>query len=247
MSLPGNHLKIIETFLTEQDFPDLYKSYIWDPKKTNCDTWENGFPQMFALEQEISAAARSHTLNRNHLVKIKEWGGNHRNKNKIAWPHPETIQFYEGNLPAEWLVRHPERAISLLDNEIDQFGPTYCSKLLHFVVPQICGALDTRLVQTFGLEAQHYPFLNLKVTKGTGPTWGPSISKSQSGWPSEYGTWVSILCRFAHTLNVSKIPCPHPEKYVTSGLRQQSRWLPADVETALFSYTYVELGGRLSK
>jgi len=242
MSLTDNHLKIIETFLTEQDFPDLYKTYEWPPKKKkkNNDTWGKGFPQLYSLEKEISAAARRHALNRDFLVKIKEWGGDNRTKNKVTWPHPDAIKLYEGNLPAEWLLRHPEQAISRLDSQIYQFGPTYCSKLLHFAVPQVCGALDTRLVQTFGLKAQHYPLLKLKVTGRS--DWGsPSISKSKSGWPGEYGTWVLILQQFAQMLNKNKNPCPHPEQYVISGLRQRGQWLPADVETALFSYTFREM------
>jgi hypothetical protein len=73
----------------------------------------------------------------------------------------------------------------------------------------------------------------LKVTR-SGKRW--AISSSQEGWPREFGIWTAILNNIAKTLNKTGKPCPHPQKYYESGIRKKGIWLPADVETALFSY-----------
>ena len=218
--------------------PDLYRTYAWPPNTRKNDTWAKGFPDLFRLELLISKAAREKTLNRDHLVQIMRWGGGSRMKNKISWPDPTKTILYINNKPAEWLAQEPEKAIEFLNSQINYFGPTYCSKLLHFAIPQTFGALDTRLVQTFGNEAKHYPLLDLNVTRSG---WGPSIRISKSVWPKEYGTWISVLNYFVQILNRQGIKCSHPPQYEQAGLRKNGIWLPADVETALFSYTYQEL------
>lgn len=238
MSITTSKKNTVGKFLQEQDLPELYRSYVWPPNSRKKDTWEKGFPELFNLEKVISKAAREQSLSRDHLILIADWG-RFRNKNNIFWADPNKTNLYENNLPAQWVVEAPEEAITKLDEQIVGLGPTYCSKLLHFAIPQKFGALDTRLVLTFGKEAQQYQLLNLKVSWSE---WGPSIPKSQSGWPKEYGTWILILNYFAQVLNETKIECPHPKQYVQSGLRTNGFWLPADVETALFSYTYRELG-----
>jgi hypothetical protein len=238
VSLSVDRRETINRFLQEQNIRDLYNGYVWPPMANNSDKWKNGFSSIFSLEKDISNAARQHRLTKDHLLQIADWGGLYRQKKRISWTNPDSIHFYENNEPAAWLLDSPGKAIALLDKEITGFGPTYCSKLLHFTVPQVFGALDTRLVQTFGKNAVHYPLLNLKVTKSGS---GPSISKYQAGWPGEYGTWIHILNYIADDLNQKNITCPYPEQYETSSLRERGLWLPVDVETALFSYTYHEL------
>jgi hypothetical protein len=229
-------LNTLGKFLDDQNISDLYKRYTWPPHAKIKDTWNNGFPSLYTLETEISKAARERRLSLDHLIQIASWG-KFRKKNSISWPNPNKTQLYVDNKPNEMVVKFPDRTVAILDDQISGFGPTYCSKLLHFALPQIFGALDTRLVQTFGKDAP-ISLLNLKVTWSD---WGPSISKYQIGWPKEYGTWVSILNYVAQILNQREIKCPHPQQYETSGLRINGLWLPADVETALFSYTYYEL------
>lgn len=234
MTPTSSQQHILEKFLQEQNIPDLYRAYKW--KK---DTWnkENGFPELFRLEKKIVKSARENTLNRDHLLEIAKWGGL-RKTNEIFWPESNRIKFYINGLTADWLAKEPDKAVSLLEDQINGFGPTYCSKILHFAVPQIFGALDTRLVRKFGQGAKRYPLLDLKVT-WSGNGW--MIPKYQPGWPREYGTWISIINNFAKTLNQRGIRCPHPRQYEECGLRANGIWLPADVETALFSYTYQDI------
>lgn len=230
MPLTSSQKEMIAEFLNEHNLSDLYKEYVW-----KGDTWEKGFPDLFRLEQEISAAARNYSLSQDHLVQIARWGG-HPNPKRVSCRYPIKITLYEGNSPAEWLQREPENAVWILEGQTRGFGPTYCSKLLHFAVPQVFGALDTRLVRTFGkgdLDSQQYPLLDLNVTL-SGKRW--SISSSQVGWPSEFETWTEILNHIAQSQNRQRNECPHPLKYYQAGLREKGIWLPADVETALFRY-----------
>jgi len=238
MSLTTSQENTISKFLQEQDLPSLYCKYEWPRGSRKRDTWKNGFPELVRLEREISIAAKKNLLNRDHLIQIAEWGGGDRLKNRIIWSDPNKTKLYVNNEPGEWLINAPETAVEILDRQIKYFGPTYCSKLLHFALPQIFGALDTRLVQTFGKKAKKYPLLDLEV-KHYG--WGPSIRILKATWPKEYGTWISALNYFSQGLNQEGIKCPHPKQYEQFGLRTNRLWLPADVETALFSYTYQEL------
>jgi hypothetical protein len=218
-------------------FSDLYKEYEWEG-----DTWnkKDGFPDLFRLEQSITKAAKDNALNREHLIEIAIWG-RLPNRNQITCYNPIKITLYKGNTHAKWLEREPENAVWILEGQTRGFGPTYCSKLLHFAVPQVFGAIDTRLVRTFGQgdpDSHRYNLLNLEV-KRSGNRW--AIESRQAGWPHEYGTWTEILGEIAKTLNQSGISCPHPEQYYEEGMREKGVWLPADVETALFSYASKEL------
>jgi hypothetical protein len=220
----------VDRLLHDCVLSDLYKEYVW-----KGDSWQNGFVDLFRLEQLISTAARNYSLGKTHLLEVAEWG-RHPNPKKIACHEPIKITLYVNNFPAEWLEREPENAVWILEGQTHGFGPTYCSKLLHFAVPQVFGAIDSRLVRTFGLgdpDAQRCPLLNLKVSR-SGKRW--AISSSQSGWPGEYGTWTAIINYIAKTLNNNGNECPHPEIYYKSQIRENGVWLPADVETALFSY-----------
>ncbi len=235
MTLTSSTQQEIARLIKELNFPKNYTEYNWEG-----DTWERGFTDLFRLEQSISKAAKEYSLDQNHLLEIAKWGG-HPNPKRIACNKPIKITLYSDNRPAVWLKREPENAVWILEGQTKGFGPTYCSKLLHFAVPQVFGAIDTRLVRTFGQEdpdSPQYHLLDLKV-KRSGNRW--AIESRQAGWPREYGTWTEILGEIANTLNKSGILCPHPEQYYESGMREKGVWLPADVETALFSYASKEL------
>jgi len=238
MPLSSSQYSVISTFLQEQDMPNLYRSYTWEG-----DTWKKGFPDLFRLEREISAAAKRYAINRDHLLQVAEWG-KLPNKKGISCRSSLKVTLYVDDTPACWLSREPENAVCILESQIRGFGPTYCSKILHFAVPQVFGALDTRLVRTFGRgddrTLHRYQLLDLSVSL-SGNRW--TIPSSQEGWPREYGTWVAILNHIAQTLNRDGIACPHPPCYTESGLREEGMWLPADVETALFSYASQQVEG----
>lgn len=222
--------KKVNQLLDELDIPALYKAYVW--KK---DTWETGFPDLFRLEQLIRPAARNYSIGKLHLIEIAKWGALPNWKN-ITCSEPVKITLYSNDSPVEWLTREPENAVWILEGQTRGFGPTYCSKLLHFAVPQVFGAIDTRLVRTFGEgdpNSSRYSLLNLKVAH-SGERW--AISSSQIGWPGEYGNWTDILNYIAKKLNDDKEMCPHPENYYEFRLRPRGIWYPADVETALFSF-----------
>lgn len=228
----------IDKLLLDLNLRDLYQKYDWAG-----DTYIKGFPDLFRLEKEISDAARHNALSRNHLLEIAQWG-RLPNTKQISCPDTIKLILYEDNIPVEWLKANPEKAISILKGQIRGFGPTYMSKLLHFAVPQIYGAIDTRLVRTFGKgdrNAQRYPLLDL-TAEISGERW--AIPSFQPGWPGEYGTWISILNYIADSLNKKGILCPHPEKYLQYGFREQGIWFPADVETALFAYASLEIIGK---
>jgi len=233
MTTSQNFRQIQDKIIRDLDFPKWYRSYKWID-----DTWERGFPDLLRLEKEISAAARNNSLRRDHLVNIAKWG-KLPNIHQISCPDPIKIQLYQNNLPVGWIVNEPQSAISQLRYQIQGFGPTYMSKLLHFSVPQVFGALDTRLVRIFGEKAEKYPLLNLSAQEVTKGRW--AIPATQAGWPGEYGTWVKILKFTSDYLNSNQIMCPHPEPYIQSGLRTKGIWLPADVETALFAYASHEI------
>jgi hypothetical protein len=184
MALTTSQENIVDSLLQEQKFPKWYRSYTWKD-----DTWKTGFPDLFRLEQRISRAARERAIGEQHLLEIAEWGGL-RNKKRISCPKCIKIRLYGKDAPAGWLKKEPEKAVWLLENQILGFGPSYSSKILHFAVPQVFGAIDTRLVRIFGQgdeAAQRYPLLDLKVTK-TGSGW--AIFSNQNGWPDEFGTWT---------------------------------------------------------
>jgi hypothetical protein len=238
MTLTGSHQDIIDTLLQDLEFPKLYRSYTWKE-----DTWKKGFPGLFRLEQDISRAARERALGETHLLEIAEWGGL-RNKKRISCPRSIKIQLYTRDAPAGWLKRDPAKAVELLENQITGFGPTYSSRILRFAVPDVFGALDPRLVRTFGRGgegAQRHMLLDLKATR-VGTSWG--VFSAQPGWPDEYGTWTRALNAIANSLNTDRIKCPHPKQYIQAGLRRKGTWVPADVETALFAYASRELAKR---
>jgi hypothetical protein len=216
--------------------PRFYESYTWNSRSP-----EDSHRELFDLEKEISTAAKLNCIKHSHLLKIAEWG-KHPNKKKISGPDPLNLILYDGGKPVVCLRFEPVNPICIIEGRISGFGPTYSSKLLHFAVPEIYGALDTRLVRVFGnvsKDTSSYPMLDLNVTR---PKKGrPSIPRDQPNWPEEYGTWVAILNYYANVLNANRIYCNHPPYYYDAGLRMNNQWLPADVETALFSYASMVL------
>jgi hypothetical protein len=224
--------KTLEKILIDLNFPELYSKYEW-----KGDSWAKGFPDLYYLETTISDAAKTGDIQKHHLVDIAKWG-KLRNTKGISCKEPLGLVLYENGEPAPGLLQEPETAIEKIDEMVKGFGPTYSSKLLHFAVPKIFGALDTRLVRIFGNAAPEYHLLNLDARK-SGDRW--LIPPGQDGWPEEYGTWIAVLNYLAEQLNKTGKSCPHPRLYYEKELREKGVWLPADVETALFSYASQQL------
>ncbi|WP_317065879.1 hypothetical protein [Methanoculleus caldifontis] len=214
--------------LADLDFSALYREYAW-----RNDTWEKGFPDILRLEREVTVAARSRTLGLDHVRQVARWGGL---AGRFDCPDPLAVTLYVGDAPAYWLVRDSGETVRDIERQVRGFGPTYASKLLRFAVPQVFGALDTRLVRVFGRgdpAMQRYALLDLAAEQ-FGSRW--AIPVTQPGWPGEYGTWTGVLHALASALNREEVCCPHPAGFAAAGLRSRGIWVAADVEMALFSY-----------
>nr|WP_321497732.1 hypothetical protein [uncultured Methanolobus sp.] len=219
----------IDDFLASTDLVDCYKRYSWER-----DTWSRGFPDIYRLEMMIGEAVRNKSLGVDHLLRIARWGGNNK---QIYCSGIVDVPVYEGGRIAKWVEEEPERYINVICSEIRNFGPTYGSKLLRFALPSEYGAIDTWLVRVFGegdSTKKRASFLDLKVTQNPDKRWG--INSYQSRWPGEYGTWINVLRYIAKHMNENGQKCPHPDKFVDAGLRENGVWFCADVEMALFSY-----------
>jgi hypothetical protein len=216
----------------ELDFTLLFTRYAW-----KRDTWDAGFPDILRLELEMTRAAQNGQIGRGNLVRIAEWGGL-PGKSRIRCLDPLKISLYDDDdQPVQYLHDEPNHAVSIIQSQVSGYGPTYISKLLRFASPGSFGAIDTRLVRVFGdgdPDVHKIRLLNLTVTQIEG-RW--AISKTQRGWPTEYGTWVMSLRYLAEELNRTGTYCPHPVQFVATGLRDHDNsWTPADVEMALFAY-----------
>lgn len=225
----------VEKFLMDHksEMPYLYSTYDYEG-----DFYDEGFPNLFDLELKIIGAAKQNSFDQELLMKLAIWGKLRNKKTIEGITHPIKITLYPKGEPANWLSTEPANVIDDVERRIPGFGATFSSKLLHFAAPQVFGILDTWLVRTFGEGDpvhQRYKFLKLKVTN---PKGGWRIPIPQPYWPEEYGRWIRILNYIAYRLNEEKILCPHPPNYIEAELRQDGIWLPADVETALFSFAY---------
>ena len=230
MSLTTEVQERIHSFLAAHDLGSLYREYRW-----TSDTWENGFPAMRQLEIDLSMAVKHGYLTRTNIISVARWG-RLRNIKRISCPELMTFSLYQGGDITEFFSLPPSSALGPLRDSIRGIGPTYLSKILMFSRPQLYGAIDTRLVRVFGTgsgDVEGLRWLSLAV-KNFGYGW--YIPEYQTSWPGEYDTWISILHHIASRCNSLGYRCPHPDEYITAGLREKGIWIAADVETALFSF-----------
>lgn len=218
----------VDRLSADLDFPALYRGYTW-----KNDTWEKGFSEILGLEREVTAAARDQALGLGHVQKIARRAGL---PDRTDCAGRIVVILYIGSAPAYWLMRESGETARIVEEQIRGFGPACASKLLRFAVPQVFGAIDTRLVRVFGRgdpEKQRYPVLDL-IAERSGGRW--AIPAAQPGWPEEYGAWTGVLHALANVLNREEVCCPHPEGFAAAGLRSQGIWAAADVEMALSCY-----------
>ena len=150
----------------------------------------------------------------------------------------ECIGLSENGLPLPQLREKPTIPLEELSQQTSGLGPTYLSKMLRFLAPIEYGAIDTRIVRTFGRPTfmQGESWLSLGVQVGQNGKY--YIPTYQAGWPNEYAKWINILRFFAGLANAPETgqACPHPSAFVDRRLRKKGKWGCADIEMALFSY-----------
>lgn len=225
----------IEAFLSDHELSTLYKKYEW-----RRDEWDNGFPDMRQLETDLTNHAKQGYVTRADIMNVAVWGGL-RNKKRVKCPELVRVSLYHADGLSEFSSVPFSASFSALSRVIEGMGPTYFSKILMFSQPQLYGAIDTRLVRVFGrgdARTESFQWLSLAV-RNYGSGW--FIPEHQTSWPSEYDTWLDILHHIASLCNSNGHKCPHPDEYVTTGMREKGRWIAADVETALFSYASSQL------
>ena len=228
--LPEKTEHQIENLLKTIDLPKSYRQYDW-----KNDHWQDGFREIRALERSLSAAARAQAITKSHIISIAEWGGLPDTGRIRCYRDPLVIPLYNGAGILSTVKNDPVQAVRTIKQQTSGIGPTYVSKVLRFAAPAVFGAIDSRLVRVFGngdKNTSTLSLLDLCAGQAAGGRWfiGPD------NWPEGYGTWIAILNEIATRLNSSGIICPHPDPFVSDGLRQRGVWLAADVEMALFSY-----------
>ena len=236
--IPESTRKQIEDFLTTTDLSKFYRQYDW-----KNDHWTDGFREILQLENSVSTAARNQRITKSHILEIAQWGGLPNAGRIQCYKDPLVIPLYEGEGISTAIKNDPVMAVRILKQQTSGIGPTYISKVLRFAAPAQFGAIDSRLVRVFGFgdaKSRKMQILNLRASQAEGGRWfiGPD------NWPGEYGTWIAILDHITGIMNSSGISCPHPNQFITAQLRQQGKWLPADVEMALFSYASQAIYGK---
>lgn len=200
------------------------------------DRWSDGFHDIFLLEKSVIKAVKSNQLSKIHIVNVANWGRLPNTARIKCLKDPIVLPLYEGDQKSPILTNDPILPVWMIEQQTEGIGPTYISKLLRFALPSVYGAIDSRLVRVFGLgdsRISQLPLLTLKAQQGTDGRW----VIAGDNWPSEYGTWLSILNYVAGQLNATDNSCPNPKNFVNEGLRESGQWIVADVEMALFSYS----------
>ena len=225
----SNNLVIqLNTFLSENNFPCLYKSYAW-----NRDTYCKGFPDIFNLEVQFHKQLRGGGISSNDIRDVAKWGG-FPSYNRISIKDIGKLNDLNDILTIgnKIAVGKSEHLAGLLDKSGKYVGPTYVSKVLRFAMPEQYGAIDTRCVRVFGQgdpSSQKHSWINLKVNDNVPRRW----HILRTNWTTGYGVWIDILRYFAQRLPAN---CPHPAQFNKLGLRANGIWTCADIEIALFAY-----------
>ncbi|HEY8097384.1 MAG TPA: hypothetical protein VIE65_14985 [Methylobacter sp.] len=219
----------LDAFLNTQNFVELYSTYDWEE-----DTLANGFPNIFCLESRLKHSNQTTGISLLDVKAVAKWG---------LLRHQKRIEGNEIVLPNQKIDVDPSILLATLQNNITNgVGPTYLSKILRFGFPQKCGAIDTKCVRIFGCgddgSSRQHQWLVLSV-RNDGYGW--YIPKTRKKWPSEYSKWINILRYFTSKLGNN---CPHPQRFIDSGLRKKGVWECADVEMALFSYASQQLNSK---
>lgn len=234
--LDASLTKKLDAFIESNSFPDLYKSYAWQK-----DTYAAGFPEIFRLETQLSRNEKSTGVTLDDVGDVARWWkkkyGKKMHGQDVVLPK-HTLTNADGTL-CQSLEGNPCCPLALLQS-ISGFGPTYQSKDLRFSLAEEYGAIDTWCVRVFGqgdpnVKKQDWLKIRALQSRHKGEVKGWYIPEAQAYWPSDYAIWINILRYFSEALPQN---CPHPEIFVSQGLRVKGRWVCADVEMALFSFAF---------
>ena len=233
------------SFYRIHDFSELYKSYNW-----LIDTWKNGFPKIFEIENQMHPLAHNNQVRQEHVMAIVDWG--HLPSKANVRCHTEVLKipvFQSNGLPLPQLLGTPNAPLKELCKQTNGLGPTYLSKVMRFLAPIEYGAIDTRLVRIFGKSANNEKesWLSLKVQIGQKGRY--YIPVCQADWPDDYSKWINILRFFANIANNPETGqfCPHPPTFIDRKLRSKGKWGCADIEMALFSYASQQINYELEQ
>lgn len=223
----------LKLFYQKEDLSQLYKSYYWQ-----VDTWANGFPKILEIESKMLPLARSNQVTQESITAIADWG---QLLSRPSIRHSAVISipvFQKNGQLLDELIEEPHQALGKLRQQTRGLGPTYQSKVMRFLAPKEYGAIDTRIVRTFGVAANDNTKTWLMLNTVADKNGRHSIPDTQRGWPEEYSTWIKILRAFTVLANSHDTgqACPHPIQFVERGLREKGKWACADVEMALFAY-----------
>lgn len=221
----------LESFATRNNFPDLYKRYSWRE-----DHYGSGFADIVALELKVGASDKSGGISLEDVLSIARWarlrnlkqirGSEIALKANSLHDHGGNSQPFLGNCalgPVEAIKKNVPKGL----------GPAMISKVLRFGLPEEYGVIDSRIVEAFGIGSSGTASHNWLQLRARNDGYGPYIPLKQSGWPSEFQTWINILRFFCQLLPAN---CPHPRQFLNADLRRSSEWTCADVEMALFCY-----------
>ena len=231
----GGHgvVKLIQ----RQTFPQLYRDYQWQN-----DSYAAGFPDILKLECQLRASDATTGIGSRDVQDISAWGrkpGRPKLRPGLLDPImiPGLFRTPQG-ASQPLLEHHPGMVLQPIAVRVEGLGPTYQSKALRFALPIEYGAIDTRCVDCFGAAALE-PFQWLTIANRGGGAGQRRHIPDDGRWPHQFEVWINILRYFANRLNGAGVACPHPDPFVDQGLRQRGEWACADVEMALFSFTYV--------
>lgn len=216
-------------FVESLDWQGQYKKFHHDE-----DSWENGFYNIVELEKGISEHLALGYLTRKDIVKIARWERPIA-KDRMTCPAVLRLGVNEigGNSETEKIIR-------ILEVSVKGTRKLFLTTIMRFISPSRMGSLDTNLVRVFGVgdpNLQSLQLLNL-VVRRTEDTW--IFAGNSWTWPDEYYKWNLILGFLASLLNELGIACPHPSGF--QGLRENGKWICADVEMALRAYANDVLG-----
>ncbi|MDR3543130.1 MAG: hypothetical protein P4L69_19520, partial [Desulfosporosinus sp.] len=206
-------------FVDRQDWVRLYKGYHW-----RRDTWNRGFPDILRLEMQMRCFLQNGKIKKRDILDIANWG-KYYHLNKII--SPESISIGDGISILE--------ALTTLEQNVGGLGANYLTKILRFAFPNRSGALDCRTVRVFGIgdpTVNQYQWLTIRVQRSRS---GWSVVRNRM-WHLEYQKWLRILERMVSLVNAKGIFCPHPRKFLDTGLRTEGIWTSADVDMAIFAY-----------